>query len=103
MAEDDQTTGTEELKDWLVEDFPVDLRWRLKKVVGHRKTTIKKFVRQTIQEAVEKVEAEILGLPHEGRPRAVRPSSPPNAPPQKTSEIKSDKKAQAQKPKPDQK
>jgi predicted DNA-binding protein len=65
MAEFEQKT--EEVKDWLVEDFPVDLRWRLKKVAGHKKTTMKEFVKKTIRKAVEEVEAEMLSSSHEGK------------------------------------
>jgi hypothetical protein len=94
MAEDDQSPETEELKDWLVEDFPVALRFRLKTAVGHRRTTIKSFVRNTIEEAVEKVETEMLSLANEGRQRSVRRSSPRDAglAPTKNHENKGSKK-----------
>jgi hypothetical protein len=75
MAEE---SNAAELKDWLIEDFPVELRWRLKTVASHRKTTIKEYVKKTIREAVEKVESEMLeshGGDREGKaPRSAKPS-----------------------------
>jgi hypothetical protein len=61
-----------ETKDWLVEDFPVDLRWRCKKAASHRRAPLKKFVQDVMRKAVEQIEAEMLHSAHEGREKEIR-------------------------------
>ena len=64
-----------ESKHWLVEDFPVDLRWRCKRAASHAHTPLKKFVQKVMREAVEQIEAEMLGSAHESRKEEIRQNS----------------------------
>jgi hypothetical protein len=73
----EKTQTEQEHKDWLIEDFPVDLRWRCKRAASHRRTPLKKFVQDVMKKAVEEAEAEMLHSTNEGRKEEVRRSSAP--------------------------
>jgi hypothetical protein len=67
--------GIPKANSWLVEDFPVDLRWRCRKAASHRQTPLKKFVQDVMRKAVEEVEAEMLHSANEGREKEIRHDS----------------------------
>lgn len=68
-----------ETKDWLVEDFPVALRWRCKEAASHEHVPLKIFVQNVMLKAVEEAEGKMLRSADENRQKPVRRSSPPDA------------------------
>jgi hypothetical protein len=76
LEEDDPKPDAQpETKDWLVEDFPVALRWKCKEAASHRHVPLKKFVQEAMQKAVEQVEAEVLNSANESREEEIRRGS----------------------------
>jgi hypothetical protein len=76
VADSEPKPGTAaELKDWLLQNFPVDLRWRCKNVASRKRISLKEFVRTTLLKAVEEAEADmVLDSSHEGKQTKVRGS-----------------------------
>ena len=72
---DENANTAPETKNWMIEDFPINLRWRCKRAANHKHVALKQFVREIMQKAVEQVEAEMLGSVHESAKEELRRGS----------------------------